>query len=91
MHLTALAQLMKAHVRQSGGKPMRWKLVAAGAAGLLVAAAIVLADRRGRGAANGDLETTKGKLSYAMGVGLARNLNRSGVEVDMEFPVGGRR
>jgi FKBP-type peptidyl-prolyl cis-trans isomerase FklB len=63
---------------------MRWKLIATGAAGLLVAAGIALAGWGGRAAAKADLETEKGKWSYAIGVGMARNLNRSGVEVDME-------
>jgi FKBP-type peptidyl-prolyl cis-trans isomerase len=63
---------------------MRWKLIATGAAGLLVVAAIVLARVHVHTADRG-LDTPKGKLSYAMGVGMARNLNHSGVEIDMEL------
>jgi len=64
---------------------MRWKLIAGGFAGLVVAAGIVFAAVRSRAAASRDLDTPKGKLSYAMGVGMARSLSRSTVEVDLEL------
>ena len=64
---------------------MRWKLIALGAAGLAATVGIAWVGVRRDAAANRDLDSPKGKVSYAMGVGMARSLKRPGVEIDMEL------
>jgi len=63
---------------------MRWKLIAIGGAGLVAIVGIVLVATRGSTAAKRSLDTPKEKVSYAMGVAMARSLKRPGVELDMD-------
>jgi len=62
---------------------MRWKLIAIGGAGLVAIVGIVVAARRNAATTPG-LDTPKQKVSYAMGVVMAKNLKRPGVELDMD-------
>jgi UDP-GlcNAc:undecaprenyl-phosphate/decaprenyl-phosphate GlcNAc-1-phosphate transferase len=66
---------------------MKWKSVALGAIALVAFAGIaLLAARKGSAtpAEKRDLETRKDKLSYAMGVAMAKSLERANGELDAE-------
>jgi FKBP-type peptidyl-prolyl cis-trans isomerase len=63
---------------------MKRKVIAIAGAGVIVAAGIVLVAVRLHAAPTSHLDTPKEKASYAMGVAMARQLKRPGVELDLE-------
>ena len=68
---------------------MRWKSIAIASAALVAVGGIVFAGVRGNAADRRRLDTPKEKLSYAMGVAMARNFKGPGLELDKDMLASG--